>query len=130
MDSIGERIKKRRKKLGLTQPQIKELTGISSGTMSDIENGKALPAAPSLIKLSQVLTCSIDWILTGESGTSETVTLSDVRENELISCFQKMSAEDQDELLVIAKMKADKGKRNNNAKSSPTENDDFSSETA
>ena len=130
MDSIGERIKKRRKKLGLTQPQIKELTGISSGTMSDIENGKALPAAPSLIKLSQVLTCSIDWILTGESRTSETVTLSDVRENELISCFHKMSAEDQDELLVIAKMKADKGKRNNNAKSSPTENDDFSSETA
>lgn len=130
MDSIGERIKNRRKKLGLTQPQIKELTGISSGTMSDIENGKTLPAAPSLIKLSQVLACSIDWILTGEPRTSELVPLSDIRENELVSYFQKMSAEDQDELLMIAKMKADKGKRINNAKSSPSENDDMSSETA
>ena len=123
-------IKNRRKKLGLTQPQIKELTGISSGTMSDIENGKALPAAPSLIKLSQALACSIDWILTGESRTSESISFSDIRENELISCFQKMSAEDQDELLVIAKMKADKGKGINNAKSSPSGNDDMSSETA
>ncbi|MBD5089260.1 MAG: helix-turn-helix domain-containing protein [Clostridiales bacterium] len=130
MCSIGERIKNRRKELGLTQPRIKELTGISSGTMSDIENGKTLPAAPSLIKLSQVLACTIDWILTGDSPISEQISLSDVREDELVSCFQKMSKEDQEELLVIARMKADKGKGTNNAKLSPSEDGDLPSITA
>lgn len=121
MCSIGERIKSKRKELGLTQPQIKELTGISSGTMSDIENGKALPAAPSLIKLSQVLNCTIDWILTGVSPTSEITVFSDCRESELVSYFKKMSADDQDELLMIAKMKADKRKEADNVKSSPSD---------
>ena len=121
MCSIGERIKSKRKELGLTQPQIKELTGISSGTMSDIENGKALPAAPSLIKLSQVLNCTIDWILTGVSTTSEITIFSDYRESELVSYFKKMSADDQDELLMIAKMKADKRKEADNVTSSPSD---------
>ena len=38
--SIGTRIKQRRKELGLKQLQIKELTGISSGNLSEIENNK------------------------------------------------------------------------------------------
>ena len=89
--------------------------------MSDIENGKALPAAPSLIKLSQVLNCTIDWILTGVSPTSEITVFSDRRESELVSYFKKMSADDQDELLMIAKMKADKRKEADNVKSSPSD---------
>lgn len=128
MCSIGERIKNRRKELGLTQPRIKELTGISSGTMSDIENGKTLPAALSLIKLSQALGCSIDWILTGNSPISESIFISDTRENELVSYFQKMSIDDQEDLLLIAEMKAKKNKRK--AISSHSESDQLTSETA
>ncbi len=128
MCSIGERIKNRRKELGLTQPRIKELTGISSGTMSDIENGKTLPAALSLIKLSQALGCSIDWILTGNSPVSESIFMSDARENELVSYFQKMSIDDQEDLLLIAEMKAKKNKRK--AISSHSESDQLTSETA
>ena len=58
--TIGARIKQRRKELGLTQLQIKQETGISSGNMSDIENGNKLPSTPALISLSKVLNCSID----------------------------------------------------------------------
>ena len=47
--SIGTRIKQRRKELGLTQVQIKQETGISSGNMSEIENGNKLPSTPALI---------------------------------------------------------------------------------
>ena len=36
---IGKRIKEQRKKLGLTQTEIKSAVGISSGNLSDIENG-------------------------------------------------------------------------------------------
>ena len=42
---IGKRIRERRKELHLTQLDIKEKTGISSGNMSDIERGNRLPAA-------------------------------------------------------------------------------------
>lgn len=41
---IGKRIRERRKELHLTQLDIKEKTGISSGNMSDIERGNRLPA--------------------------------------------------------------------------------------
>ena len=99
MDSIGSRIKERRKELGLTQTQVKELTGISSGTMSDIENGNTLPAAPSLIKLSEALDCSIDWILTGKSRSSETFYNSDSRISEWINLYNQLSSEEQKHCL-------------------------------
>ena len=55
IQSIGKRIKKRRKELHLTQTEIKEKTGISSGNMSDIERGNRLPAATTLAQLSEIL---------------------------------------------------------------------------
>ena len=39
MTSIGERIKNRRLELGLTQTDIYQACGISSGALSKIENG-------------------------------------------------------------------------------------------
>ncbi len=108
MNSIGERIKIQRKKLGLTQLQIKELTGISSGTLSDIENGNALPATKSLIKLSKVLNCSIDWMLTGNaSGLNFS---SDKREEVYINRFRSLSENDKNEILDIIELKLKRAK--------------------
>jgi len=39
MKSIGERIRNRRKELHLTQTDIRAACGISSGALSEIENG-------------------------------------------------------------------------------------------
>lgn len=66
METIGDRIKYARKKKGLTQTDIKEKTGISSGNLSDIENNKSFPSAQALISLKRELGVTIDWILTGE----------------------------------------------------------------
>lgn len=63
--SIGERIKKLRKSRHITQTQIYELTGISSGNLSGIESGKSLPSASAVIELARVLQCSTDYILIG-----------------------------------------------------------------
>lgn len=63
---IGNRIKTRRKELKLTQKDIYKSTGISTGNISDIENGISLPSASALVHLSAILDCSIDWILTGQ----------------------------------------------------------------
>lgn len=80
-NTIGARIKKRRKELNLTQTQIKQLTGISSGNLSDIENGNKLPSASAIIQLSDVLNCTTDWILKGDSHESEILYTENVQEN-------------------------------------------------
>lgn len=102
--SIGERIKNRRKELNITQIQIREATGISSGNMSVIESGKSLPSASALIELSKILDCSVDWILTGNSPISEGIVLSNIEED-LLNGFRELPEDDRDELIGILKMK-------------------------
>lgn len=101
---IGLRIKQRRKELGLTQTQIKEQTGISSGNMSEIENGSKLPSALTLIQLSNILNCSTDWILKGDSPNCEIFFLSE-EEKQLLTSFKKLSDIDKEELLDILFLK-------------------------
>ena len=109
--SIGTRIKQRRNELGLKQLQIKELTGISSGNLSDIENGKKLPSTPALLALSDTLDCSIDWILKGKSLNSESTFLLNEREIELLNGFRQLDQDEQDELLGLLALKLRKVKR-------------------
>lgn len=115
--SIGLRIKQRRKELGLTQLQIKQDAGISSGNMSDIENGNKLPSASALIMLSKVLDCSIDWILTGAIPKKNNNNILDT-EDELLNGFRSLSKDEQEELLEILRMKLRKVKRELNVRSS------------
>ena len=117
IQSIGKRIKKRRKELHLTQTEIKEKTGISSGNMSDIERGNRLPAATTLAQLSEILDCSIDWILTGKSHVSENLISPDIGEKDqkLLSLFHEISEEDQEELLMIAQLKYNRTQKSKEA---------------
>lgn len=123
MKTIGDRIKARRKELRLTQTEIKALSGISSGNLSDIENGNRLPAATTLVQLAAILQCSIDWMLTGESPISEKLVnsvIGDSMENELLNGFRELSPEDKQELIEIMNMKLRKVQkaRGTSAKSS------------
>lgn len=102
---IGNRIKERRKELHLTQMDIKEKTGISSGNMSDIEQGNRLPAAATLAQLSEVLQCSVDYILTGKSPYVENFLPLSPQESDLLKFFRKISLEDREEILMLAQMK-------------------------
>ena len=113
MKAIGNRIKEKRKELNLTQLDINNKVGISSGNISDIERGNRLPAATTLVQLSDVLDCSIDYILTGKSPNRGNFTFSSLGESlrRLFDLFQVLSTEDQEEILLIAEMKANKRKR-------------------
>lgn len=117
--SIGERIRKRRNELHITQTQVHKKTGISSGNLSGIESGRSLPSASALIGLSKILNCTTDWILTGSSPISENKSLSNIEE-ELLNGFRELPEDDRDELLCIMQMKLRKVKKENSmsAKSS------------
>jgi transcriptional regulator with XRE-family HTH domain len=105
---IGQRIKERRKELHITQMQIRESVGISTGNLSEIENGHILPSSTALINLSQILKCSVDYILFGESSKINNHEFSDMRnsiEEDLLRYFRGISDEDQEELLLMAQLK-------------------------
>lgn len=69
--TIGERIRARRKELHLTMKDIFNKESIQTGNLSELENDKYLPSVQTLISLSKVLDCSIDWILTGKEHASD-----------------------------------------------------------
>lgn len=103
--TIGSRIKSRRKELHLTQSEIKQAVGISSGNLSDIENGNRAPAISTLYKLSTILQCSIDWIVTGENANNTLIKISAEGELILLDGFRQLSKDDQNELLAILQIK-------------------------
>jgi len=106
---IGQRIKERRKELKITQTQVQEQTSISSGNLSCIENGKYLPSAIALIELSNILNCSVDWILTGKSSISNNEVISDIEETksekQLLDQFRSLPEDDQEEILMMVQLK-------------------------
>lgn len=118
---IGERIKKRRVELGLTQTDIKESTGISSGNMSDVERGNRFPSIPTLIQLCSILNCTSDYILTGSSPTSEKKGQDiSVSISYLIELFSSLSNDDVDDLIALAEVKLSRSKRREKQLLSPS----------
>lgn len=66
METLGQRILRRRKQLKLTQTEIaKKLNGITHTAVSYWESDKAVPNANNLYELSVVLNCSVSWLLNG-----------------------------------------------------------------
>lgn len=50
----------------LTLTAVNNLTGLSTGNLSDLENDKFMPSANALILFKKLFNVSIDWILTGK----------------------------------------------------------------
>ncbi len=66
MQTVGERIKKRRTELGWTQDVLAEKAGISKSFLSDLENGKRSVGADKLLDIGKVLSLSLDYLMAGQ----------------------------------------------------------------
>ncbi len=130
-ESIGSRIKKRRKDLHFTQMQMQEKTGISTGNLSEIERGIKLPSITSLIKIANVLHCSSDSLIYGDSKESIEPSINNQDNNffnissktkSFLKIFNQLSSEDQDEIIAISKMKYERNI--NRKKLSPSDQKD------
>lgn len=112
MDSIGKRIHTLRKQHNLTMKQLHELTGLSTGNISDMEHDRYMPSVASLIPLSKALSCSIDWLLTGDSDNRESENLQSSmnfrlseHEQDMFRMFKALSTEQQEELYELIHFK-------------------------
>jgi peptidoglycan hydrolase-like protein with peptidoglycan-binding domain len=61
--AIGKRLREWRKEKDWKGYQSAKAIGISQGSLSDIENGKSFPSAPTIIKLMNKTEIDIYWLL-------------------------------------------------------------------
>ena len=64
--AIGQRIRKRRRWVELTQEQLAETTGVSTSFIGHIERGTRVPSVETLWRICQALECSMDFVVAGE----------------------------------------------------------------
>lgn len=64
--SFGTRLKERREALGITQPQLAELLGVSKGAVGNYETDLNSPRATILYKVFDVLQCDANYLFQDE----------------------------------------------------------------
>ena len=73
-NKIGNFIIEKRKEKNLTQSKLAEKLFVSEKTISKWENGKSIPDANSLLKMSEIFDVSINELLNGEKLQGENYT--------------------------------------------------------
>lgn len=64
--AIGLKIKERRQELGITQEHIANMLDVNPSHVSNIECGRANPSLTALVKIANILKCSVDYFISGE----------------------------------------------------------------
>ena len=60
---IGQRIREARSKLGLQQAEVAYRTGLTTSHMSHVETGQTKVALPTIVKIANALSVSVDELL-------------------------------------------------------------------
>lgn len=63
---IGQQIRKRRLECGITQETIANQLDVNPSHISNIENGRANPSLTVLVKIANILECSVDFFIGDE----------------------------------------------------------------
>lgn len=66
--TFGERIRKRRQALKITQLELAKALGVTPQHISGIEQEKRRPSLPFLSKLAEELGVTTDYLLSGKEG--------------------------------------------------------------
>lgn len=61
--SIGQRVRAARNRKGLQQADVAYLAGLTTSHMSHIETGQTKPSLPTLVRIANVLSVSVDELL-------------------------------------------------------------------
>ncbi len=69
LTAIGQRLKKVRTDNNLKQSEMADILGLGRTIVSTMEKGDSSPTAATLFILKIKFNTSIDWLLTGKTGT-------------------------------------------------------------
>ena len=102
LQEIGNRINQRRKELGFTQEKVADLMDVSIQMVSNLERGNKAIKIDNLIKISEILGISTDYILTGKH------TLND--HNLMLLKLTKLSEDDYNMIDILTDYCLSKGR--------------------
>lgn len=71
--SMGERLKKQRKLLHMTQEELAERLNISVKHYGGVERGNAGLSLENLVEVSNILGVNLDYLIKGEENTEEII---------------------------------------------------------
>ncbi len=94
-ESIGNRIRQGREAMELTRDQLAELLGISSYYLGQLERGERQMSLPVLVKISEKLHVSLDYLVLGKDSYEQQNT------TEIEALLKKCS---QKELELVKKL--------------------------
>ena len=77
LQEIGQRIIERRKKLGITQEALAEISDVTTQFVSYAESGKRAMRPENLLKIANALGVSTDYLLTGYIVDKDLLLLSE-----------------------------------------------------
>lgn len=102
MNTIGSRIRTRRKALGLTQVDLAAAAGVKQNTLSDIETGKTAEMEGStLAGLCRELRLTPEYLVFGH-GVAEDTDLAMI-ESEMVAIIRSISPEQREILIGMAR---------------------------
>ena len=101
MNTLGDRIKLKRKELGLSQSELADKVGISYAQIGRYETKDAQPPTKTLTIIADVLGISPDFLIYGTSDEKAKTKLSDP---ELINQFKAIEDMDEDDRNVVKKL--------------------------
>ena len=94
---IGNRIRETRKQKSITREAPAANSEISPKFLYEIETGKKGLSAKSLLKISDSLGCSCDYLLTGKERSYH-------KTNELVSIINKFDSKQQERIIALLKL--------------------------
>ena len=68
---LGGKLRQRRILLGLSQPQLAALSGVSTRTIQLVERGKGNPSLETMLQMADPLGLGIDFVLKDPAKTTE-----------------------------------------------------------
>lgn len=107
---IGQRIRSARKELKLQQAELAYMAGLTTSHMSHIENGQTKPSLPTIVKIANVLSVSVDELLC--DSMEQTKRVYDKRIAELLSDCDRTELQAFYEILSSAKTVLRKSEKN------------------
>lgn len=106
-ESFGERLRRIREERKLNQSELAERTGFQPSAISHFESGRRAPSLENLTKLADALSIATDFLL----GRQTTPTIAGASVEKLLKHFEVMSTEDQENLIKIAALLAEKNRK-------------------
>lgn len=97
-NALGQRIRKERQNLNLTQEQLAEKINVSSTYIGFIERGERSLTLGKLTLLANVLGVSVDYLLSDSVPPSNSA-----NEKQMLKLFSSASEKDQELILEVAK---------------------------